>query len=161
MSSLLCFPRAFAAAAVLGGLPMMSFAADVPAAPPAADMVRAPNLDNARARIAVQDWTGAQAELRRLDARESADWNNLMGYTLRKGPQPDWNAASRYYEQALRIDPQHRGALAYSGELSLQRGDLAGAEQRQAVLERACGRQACPELTTLRDAIAQHKARRS
>ena len=41
---------------------------------------------------------------------DSADWNNLMGYTHRKAKTPDYAAAEPYYDAALRIDPKHCGA---------------------------------------------------
>jgi hypothetical protein len=57
-----------------------------------------------------------------------------MGYSLRKGATPDFAGAEKFYNEALRIDPKHRGALEYSGELYLRTGDLARAEQRLAAL---------------------------
>lgn len=159
MPKLLSFPRGFTAALTLICLPLASLAADSPSSAPATTVSRAVDLDAVRSRIAVKDWTSALAELRRLEARQSADWNNLMGYALRNAPQADWAASSRYYDQALHIDPQHRGALAYSGELALQRGDFSTAEQRFEALERACGQQACPELTSLGQAMEQYTAR--
>jgi len=66
-------------------------------------------------------------------------------------------AAERYYDEALRIEPQHRGALEYSGELYLQTGNLAKAEQRLAALDKAC-RFGCEEYSDLKKAIAQYKA---
>ena len=159
MSKTAAFPRPFLTAAALSLLCAVSMAADIPSSNPPRGAAKAYELDVARARIASRDWVGALAELRRVDARHSADWNNLMGYTLRKSPQPDWDAASRYYDEALRIDPEHRGALAYSGELALQRDDLTAAQHRLDALERVCGRQSCQELVTLRDAMTLHKAR--
>ena len=109
-----------------------------------------------RALIAAGQWSDAIAALRGLGDSGSADWNNLMGYTHRKQPQPDYAAAERYYDAALRIDPQHRGALEYSGELYLMQGDLARAEQRLAALDRAC-RLPCSEYTALKQAVAAFK----
>ncbi|QLH51850.1 MAG: hypothetical protein HWD57_20170 [Candidatus Accumulibacter cognatus] len=57
----------------------------------------------------------------------------------------------------MRIDPQHHGALEYSGELSLMKNDLATAEQRLAALDKAsCF--GCEEYTDLKKAIARYKA---
>ena len=47
-----------------------------------------------------------------------------MGCALRKQATPDLGGVSRNHDAALRIDPQHRDALEYSGELALMRGDL-------------------------------------
>ena len=114
-------------------------------------------LDAVRAQIAAKNWSGAIDELKRLNDTGNADWNNLMGYSLRKAPAPDFAGAEKFYDEALRIDPRHRGALEYSGELYLQTGDLARAEQRLAALDKACFFP-CSEYSDLKTAIAQYKA---
>ena len=130
-----------------------AFAADTMPEP-----ARSPEkLDAARAQIAAKNFPGAIDELKRLNDTGDAHWNNLMGYSLRKGPTPDFAGAEKFYDQALRIDPRHRGALEYSGELYLQTGDLARAEQRLAALDKAC-RFGCSEYSDLKKAIAQYKA---
>ena len=115
-------------------------------------------LNEARAHIASERWVAAIDALKRVDARDSADWHNLMGYSYRKARQPDLAAAERHYDEALRIDPKHRGALEYSGELYLMKGDLARAEQRLATLDKVCTF-SCAEYRDLKKAVAQHKAR--
>jgi tetratricopeptide (TPR) repeat protein len=79
-----------------------------------------------------------------------------MGYSLRKQPTPDFAGAERFYDEALRIDPKHRGALEYSGELYLQTGNLEKAEQRLAALDKACFFP-CSEYSDLKKAVAQYK----
>ena len=79
-----------------------------------------------------------------------------MGYCHRKAATPDLAAAESYYDAALRIDPQHRGALEYSGELYLMTNQLPRAEERLAALDKACG--GCEELKDLREAVASYKA---
>ena len=130
-----------------------AFAADSQPSPqPAPD-----KLSAVRAQIAAKNFPGAIDELKRLNDTGDADWNNLMGYSLRKAPTPDFAGAEKFYNEALRIDPRHRGALEYSGELYLQTGDLARAEQRLAALDKAC-RFGCSEYSDLKKAIAQYKA---
>ena len=128
-----------------------AYAADDPA--PA----RADKLAPVRAQIAAKQWRGAIDELNRINDTGSADWNNLMGYSLRKGPTPDLAGAERFYNEALRIDPKHRGALEYSGELYLMKGDLPKAEERLSALDRIC-RLPCAEYTDLKKAVATYKA---
>jgi tetratricopeptide (TPR) repeat protein len=113
-------------------------------------------LDGVRAQITANNFPAAIDELKRLNDTGDADWNNLMGYSLRKGPTPDFAGAEKFYNEALRIDPKHRGALEYSGELYLQTGDLAKAEQRLAALDKACFF-GCEEYSDLKKAIAQYK----
>ena len=114
-------------------------------------------LSPARALIQQKNWGAAIDELKRVNDTGSADWNNLMGYSLRKGPTPDYAAAEKFYDTALRIDPKHRGALEYSGELYLMTGDLAKAEQRLSVLDKVC-LFPCEEFTDLKKAVARYKA---
>jgi hypothetical protein len=114
-------------------------------------------LSPARERIAQKDWPGAVAALKQVEDARSADWNNLMGYSLRKSPNPDLAAAERFYDAALQIDPKHRGALEYSGELFLMTNRLALAEQRLAALDKAC-LLPCDEFTQLKQAVARYKA---
>jgi Flp pilus assembly protein TadD len=130
----------------------LAFAADTEPVAATAD-----KLAPARAQIAANQWRAAIDELKKVNDTGSADWNNLMGYSHRKAKVPDHAAAERYYDEALRIDPKHRGALEYSGELFLIKGDLAKAEQRLAALDKAC-RLGCEEYTDLKKAIASFKA---
>ena len=131
----------------------LAYAADTtPAASPAAD-----KLSAARAEIQAGRWVAAIDELKKVNDTASADWNNLMGYSHRKAKTPDYAAAERYYDEALRIDAKHRGALEYSGELYLMKGDLAKAEERLARLDKACFLP-CEEYADLKKAVARFKA---
>ena len=120
--------------------------------PPAND-----KLSAARAKVAAKDWPGAVDELKRVNDPASADWNNLMGYSLRKAGAANAAESERYYNEALRIDPKHKGALEYSGELYLMMGDLPKAEQRLAALDKACFLP-CSEHKELKNAVAKYKA---
>jgi Flp pilus assembly protein TadD len=114
-------------------------------------------LKTARALIAAKRWSAAIDELKRVNEASSADWNNLMGYSLRRATVPDLAVAERFYDEALRIDPKHRGALEYSGELYLMLGDLPKAEERLAALDKTCWLP-CEEHTDLKKAIHAFKA---
>ena len=105
-------------------------AAATPAAAPADP------LGTARVRVAAQDWTGALAALQAARDERSADWHNLMGFALRSQARPDYPAAERHYNEALRINPAHRGALEYAGELYLKTNRRALAEAQLAALAR-------------------------
>ena len=140
------------ACAVIAASIHTAFAADNEPATATAD-----KLAPARAQIAAKQWRGAIDELKKVNDTGSADWNNLMGYSMRKAKVPDYDAAEQYYGEALRIDPKHRGALEYSGELYLMKGDLAKAEERLATLDKVC-RLPCAEYTDLKKAVAAFKA---
>jgi hypothetical protein len=147
-----------AAAAVAALSLTIAHAADYgqPAAAPTA-AVPADALATARSLIGQAKWREAIAELNRINQPGSADWNNLMGYAHRKQPSPDLTAAQRYYDAALRIDPKHRGALEYSGELMLLKNDLPGAKAKLSSLEAVCGA-SCAETEKLKTAIAGYEA---
>jgi Flp pilus assembly protein TadD len=139
-------------------------AADTPAPapartspPPAAAAPAADKLANARALIAAKQWPAALEELKRVNDTASADWNNLMGYSLRKGKTPDLAGSERHYDEALRIDPNHRNALEYSGELFLMKGELDKAEARLATLAGVCSA-SCEQHAELKAAIEKYKA---
>jgi Flp pilus assembly protein TadD len=148
------------ASATLLLAPNAHAADDPPAAPPANSAKAAPAdpLGTARNLIQQDRWRDAITELQRVNLSANADWNNLMGYSHRKAKTPDLAAAQRYYDVALQIDPKHKGALEYSGELYLMKNDLPAAKARLASLETVCGRQ-CAEFELLRTAIANHEAK--
>ena len=97
--------------------------------------------------------------LTEADQKKSADWHNLMGYSLRKKASPNLNDAEKYYITALNIDASHRGALEYYGELLLLKNDLAGAEKMLARLDRAC-MFGCEEFQDLKKSIQQYKTKK-
>lgn len=151
-------PVLAALALALAGLPpLAATAADTPEPPPATAPAADP-LAEARAHIQASRWPAAIDALKRVNASGSADWNNLMGYALRKNSPPDLEGAQRHYDAALRIDPRHQGALEYSGELALMKGDLATAEAKLTTLSGLC-RSPCEALDDLQQAIARYKAK--
>ena len=70
-----------------------------------------------------------------------------QGYSWRK--MCDHARAESYYQQALAIAPDHRGATEYYGELKVERGDVAGAKQMLARLDASCT-YGCAEAEELR-----------
>ncbi len=59
-----------------------------------------------------------------------------LGFANRKLKR--YNQAEEYYQTALDIFPNHRGALEYYGELKLERGNVSGAKANLARLESIC-----------------------
>jgi hypothetical protein len=114
-------------------------------------------LASVREHLAAKKWTAAIDELKRINDTGNADWNNLMGYSLRKAAKPDFAGAERHYNDALRINSQHRGALEYSGELYLMTNNLPMAEKRLSALNKACFLP-CAEYTQLKQAVERYKA---
>jgi len=80
-----------------------------------------------------------------------ADAYNLLGYSYRKSK--DFSRAERNYKRALRLNPDHKGALEYVGELYLETDRRDKAEESLAKLEKICPN-GCEELDDLREAMA-------
>ena len=83
-----------------------------------------------------------------------ADVNNLLGYSNRKLKRYD--LALTYYQKALAINPQHRGANNYIAHLYLETNNQAKAEEHLAVLDRAC-RFGCEEYSELKQALKSYR----
>ncbi len=116
-------------------------------------------LTDARASIKSNNYEQALKQLQSANEVNSADWNNLMGYSLRKKQPPDLVSSEKYYQAALKIDPSHRSALEYYGELLLMKKDLPGAEAMLARLDRAC-LFGCEEYSDLKASIAKYQGKK-
>lgn len=118
-------------------------------------------LERARDAIAKKDWAGAQSVLREAVGREprNADYHNLYAYANRKGPNPDMSLVFKHYNQALVLDPKHRGAHEYIGEAYLMVDNPAKAKEHLAQLDNLC-LFSCSEFTGLKNAIAAYETKK-
>ncbi|MEX0503387.1 tetratricopeptide repeat protein [Alphaproteobacteria bacterium LSUCC0719] len=85
---------------------------------------------------------------------DSADAWNLTGFAARN--LGDYARSEVAYDRALAINPAHKGALEYKGELYLKLGNLAGAEALLARLSKVCSFN-CEEKKELAEAIEAYK----
>jgi Flp pilus assembly protein TadD len=116
----------------------------------------APDLTSVRAKIDAKDYESALDELRGLaEDHQQADVYNLMGYTLRK--TGDFTTSLTYYTKALELQPDHKGAREYLGELYVETGKMDKAEEQLASLQKLCP-SGCEELDDLQKAIAKKAA---
>jgi tetratricopeptide (TPR) repeat protein len=117
----------------------------------------APDLTAVRAKLKAKDYNAALAELTALaDKVEHADLYNLMGFAFRK--LGDFKRGLTYYGKALDLDPDHKSALEYLGELFVETGELAKAKELLARLEKLCP-QGCEERDDLANAMARAPGR--
>ncbi len=58
--------------------------------------------------------------------KDEADRQNLLGFTARKNGRLE--TAKEHYKNALTLNPKHRGALEYQGELFLMLGKIEEAK---------------------------------
>ena len=135
--------------------PVLGLAAD--SAPATSD----PVLEQAAAAGERKDWPAAQALLREALAKtpDNADYHNLYAYALRKGANPDMSLVFKHYNEALRLDPKHRGAHEYIGEAYLLVGNAAKAKEHLAQLDKLCFLP-CSEYRDLKTAIADYERKR-
>src|SRR5580700_11497082 len=116
----------------------------------------APDLTSVRAKIKAQNYAAALAELRDLaEDVQQADVYNLLGFTLRK--TGDFKTSLTYYTKALELQPDHKAAREYLGELYLQIGDRAKAKEQLAILAKLCAT-GCEEREDLQKAISAKSA---
>ena len=106
--------------------------------------------------VKAKDWDKAVLFLTSVTKVEptNADAQNLLGYAYRN--QKKYDLAFRHYNEALRLDPKHRGAHEYIGEAYVLVGNKAKAQEHLAALERICTKR-CDEYEDLARAIAQAK----
>lgn len=107
----------------------------------------------ARALVGEGDYAAAIPKLEKiaLDEPDNADVFNLLGFSYRK--TGDTDRAAPNYEMALRINPKHRGALEYQGELFLMLNQPEKAEANLAKINDICWLK-CDEARELENAIA-------
>jgi cytochrome c-type biogenesis protein CcmH/NrfG len=119
-----------------------------------------PVLERVTEASAKQDWGRAAAILRDALARnpDNPDYHNLYAYSIRKGSSPDMDLVFKHYQEALRLDPKHRGAHEYVGEAYLMVGNVGKAKEHLAALDRICFF-GCKEYSDLKREIAAYEAK--
>jgi tetratricopeptide (TPR) repeat protein len=115
-----------------------------------------PDFKAGKKALAVEDWNAAIAafELAALRDPLNADIQNYIGYAYRRLHQ--LGPAVGHYQQALTLNPRHRGAHEHLGEAYLALGEPAKAEQLLVALENLC-LIPCEEYDDLKRAIAAYK----
>ncbi len=115
-----------------------------------------------RATLATQreEWANAQSLWKDVLARNpnDAEYHNMYAYSLRKGPSPDMSLVFKHYNEALRLDPKHRGANEYLGEAYLMVNNLPKAKEQLGVLDKLCFFP-CKEYSDLKKAVADYEAK--
>jgi len=101
------------------------------------------------------DYQRALAPLQKAvqaDPRNADAWN-YIGFSQRNLQHFDESLAA--YQKALAINPDHRGANEYLGELYLKTGDLEKARERLAKLQSLCP-SGCSEYDDLKKAVGAY-----
>ncbi|WP_419903957.1 tetratricopeptide repeat protein [Kiloniella sp.] len=119
-------------------------------------VTKSPDLKVAVDLIRSEKYDEAQPYLQKALAKEpnDADTYNMLGYSQRKMGNKE--VALGYYTKALEINPRHRRANEYLGELYLQLNQPDKAKERLAVLDKSCFF-GCDEYTMLKKAIETYE----
>lgn len=116
----------------------------------------APDLTSVRVKIKAKEYVAALAELRKLaEDVQHADVYNLLGFTLRK--TGDFKTSLTYYTKAIEMQPTHKAAREYLGELYVETGNMEKAKEQLAVLVKLCP-DGCEEREDLQKAIKAKSA---
>jgi Tfp pilus assembly protein PilF len=125
------------------------------------DTPQNPNVEAGRKAIEAKDYKAAVGHLMKAvqELPDDADAHSMLGYSYRK--VGSFDKSMEHYQRALKIDPNHRYAHEYLGELYLDMNQLTSAEKQLAALKKACpwfGR--CEEYEDLKKAIEGYKAKK-
>lgn len=104
--------------------------------------------------VKARQYEEAIKKLEAVVAKEprNVDALNYLAYSHRELGRYDISMG--YYQKALAINANHRGANEYLGQLYLKLGKMKEAQAQLAKLQRLCGR-GCEEYESLRAAVAK------
>jgi len=131
-------------------------AAAAPTEDPVANNSQIDDYAAGKTAIDAKDWKTASDDFAKVVKRypRNADAFNLLGFSLRW--QGRYDEAFAAYGKALKLQPDHKGALNYSGIAYIKTGRLPEAEGQLAHLKAVCA--ACEETAELSKAVADARA---
>jgi Tfp pilus assembly protein PilF len=120
-----------------------------------ADLVN-PDYVTGRKAIGMKNWKVAIVQFDKVVKRDptNADAHNWLGFAYRNDNQLELSFT--HYREALRLQPDHRGAHEYIGQAFLKVDQPDKAQEHLSVLEKLCGRD-CEEYRDLAKALLQYK----
>lgn len=102
----------------------------------------------AYALVQAGDYKAAFAAFQALDADDTPDVANYMGYTARK--LGDYQLSKYWYERALASDPTHVRTWQYYGMWHVEQGNRLKAADFLEKIEAICGGKSCKEYQDLK-----------
>jgi Flp pilus assembly protein TadD len=143
-------------AAILTTCGVGVLAADSSPAPEPAPAATASDFELAKKSIAARQWSKAVDQLKITVSKnpKDADAWNLMGYSYRWLGQFEQSFSA--YDKALALDPNHKGALNYSGIAYIKSGQKDKAAAQLKKLKAVCAK--CEETVQLETILANEKA---
>ena len=145
--------KTFSASFLLTAVLVISVAAADDIGAPADPIDVDETMNTARAFIEQGELEKATEQLRKVvdEDKSNADAWNLLGYSWRKLNEN--RKSKKSYARALKLDPNHKGALEYQGELFIKLGERDKANDNLARLKTLCP-SGCEELDNLSRALA-------
>jgi len=125
------------------------------------DKPESPEYEAGRKAVEAKDYKTALQNLTKAAQKlpNDADVHNLLGFSYRK--LGDFDKAFEHYRTALKLDPGHRGAHEYLGELYLETDRPSEAEKELQAVKKSCpwfGK--CEEYDDLKAEIDKYKAKK-
>ena len=119
-----------------------------------------PAMERYQAAAQQNDWKSAAAAMQGAlqGSPNNADYHNLYAYSLRKSGTSQMDLVFKHYNEALRLDPKHRGAHEYIGEAYLMVGNVAKAKEHLGQLDKLCFF-GCNEFNELKQSISTFEAK--
>jgi tetratricopeptide (TPR) repeat protein len=105
----------------------------------------------AYALVQAGDYKAAFAAFKALDADDTPDVANYLGYTARK--LGDYDASKYWYERALAADPKHVRTWQYYGMWHVEQGNKLKAADFLETIRAICGGTDCKEYQDLTGGI--------
>ena len=105
----------------------------------------------AYALVQAGDYKAAFAAFKALEADDTPDVANYLGYTARK--LGDYEASKYWYERALASDPNHVRTWQYYGMWHVEQGNMLKAQDFLERIRLICGGTACKEYQDLKGGI--------
>ena len=102
----------------------------------------------AYALVQAGDYKAAFAAFQALDADDTPDVANYLGYTARK--LGDYQLSKYWYERALASDPKHVRTWQYYGMWHVEQGNMLKAADFLEKIEAICGGKSCKEYQDLK-----------
>ena len=102
----------------------------------------------AYALVQAGDYKAAFAAFQALDADDTPDVANYLGYTARK--LGDYQLSKYWYERALASDPNHVRTWQYYGMWHVEQGNMLKAADFLERIEAICGGKTCKEYQDLK-----------
>ena len=145
---------AIALAAAAYALPALAMGSDPAPAPKQPAAKSDSGYTDAEKAVKAKQYEEAIKKLEQVVAKEpkNVDALNYLAYSHRELGRFDISLS--YYQTALGLNPNHRGANEYLGQLYLKMGKTKEAQAQLAKLQKLCGR-GCEEYESLRSAIAK------